>query len=156
MKIMSGGQTGVDRAALDAAASLSIPSWGWCPKGRLAEDGLVPSSYGLQETPTESYSERTQWNVRDSDGHLVLTWGDPQEGTKVGVDYAVLTNKPLYIVNMEQISEDEFHNVHEWLRVNSISTLCIGGPRESLRPGVVYRESYSFLIKLLGYVVIID
>ena len=74
-KIISGGQTGVDRAALDAALAAGIAVGGWCPKGRLAEDGPLPDHYPLEETPSRRYRQRTQWNVRDSDGTLVLYWG---------------------------------------------------------------------------------
>src|SRR5262245_51361441 len=71
-KIVSGGQTGVDRAALDVALELGIPCGGWCPKGRLAEDGPIPERYPLKETTLRVYPQRTEWNVRDSDGTLVL------------------------------------------------------------------------------------
>jgi len=77
LKIISGGQTGVDRAALDAALSLNIPCGGWCPKGRKSEDGPIPERYPLQETDSASYPVRTEMNVRDSDGTLILTWGRP-------------------------------------------------------------------------------
>ena len=71
-RIISGGQTGVDRAALDAAMELGLSCGGWCPKGRHAEDGVIPSRYPLQETPTADYAQRTHWNVRDSDGTVIL------------------------------------------------------------------------------------
>ena len=80
-RIVSGGQTGVDRAALDVALELSIPCGGWCPKGRKAEDGALPARYPLKETPSEEYAQRTTWNVRDSDGTLILTHGAPTGGT---------------------------------------------------------------------------
>lgn len=79
-EIRSGGQTGVDRAALNVAIRLGIPCGGWCPQGRLAEDGRIPLCYPLRETPTAEYAERTMWNVRDSDGTLILTWGEPAGG----------------------------------------------------------------------------
>lgn len=77
MKIISGGQTGADRAALDFALTLGIPHGGWCPRGRLAEDGPVPERYILSETPTRAYAVRTEWNVRDSDGTVIFTLGWP-------------------------------------------------------------------------------
>src|SRR5438876_1977372 len=80
-KIISGGQTGVDRAALDVALELGIPCGGWCPQGRRAEDGVIPARYPLRETPWWGYPQRTEWNVRDSDGTLILAEGEPDRGT---------------------------------------------------------------------------
>ena len=79
-RIVSGGQTGVDRAALDVAKVLRFERGGWCPKGRLAEDGRIPDDYPLRETETTDYAERTKLNVRDSDGTLILTMGPPVGG----------------------------------------------------------------------------
>jgi predicted Rossmann-fold nucleotide-binding protein len=76
-RLVSGGQTGVDRAALDVALELGVPCGGWCPKGRRAEDGRIPDCYPLTETRTGDYATRTRWNVRDSDFTLVLSWGEP-------------------------------------------------------------------------------
>lgn len=72
-KIVSGGQTGVDRAGLDFAIALGIPHGGWCPKGRKAEDGPIDNRYQLQETPRADYLQRTEWNVRDNDGTVIFT-----------------------------------------------------------------------------------
>jgi hypothetical protein len=72
-KIVSGGQTGADRAALDWAIFHDLPHGGWCPKGRKAEDGVIPDQYQLTETSSASYPQRTQWNVRDSDGTVIFT-----------------------------------------------------------------------------------
>lgn len=88
IKIISGGQTGVDRAALDAALQLGIPCGGWCPKGRKAKDGPIPDRYPLKETESGSYPVRTEMNVRDSDGTLILTWGRPTGGTALTVRLA--------------------------------------------------------------------
>src|SRR3954454_8651242 len=84
-KIVSGGQTGVDRAALDVALALGIPCGGWCPKGRKAEDGPIEDRYPLSETPSSDYRQRTLWNIRDSDATLILTWGEPTGGTLLTV-----------------------------------------------------------------------
>src|SRR3989442_2721366 len=81
VEIVSGGQTGVDRAALDTALALGLPCGGWCPRGRRAEDGPLPTRYPLRETPSSSYPERTVWNVRDSDGTLILHRGRLSGGT---------------------------------------------------------------------------
>jgi predicted Rossmann fold nucleotide-binding protein DprA/Smf involved in DNA uptake len=94
-KIISGGQTGVDRAALDAALAAGIALGGWCPKGRLAEDGPLPEHYPLEQTPRRSYRQRTEWNVRDSDGTLVLYWGELQGGTLATVKLADQYRRPI-------------------------------------------------------------
>ena len=86
--VVSGGQTGVDRAALDVARELGIPCGGWCPRGRRAEDGPIPEAYPVRETPSTAYPERTAWNVRDSDGTLVITRGKPRGGTALTVSLA--------------------------------------------------------------------
>src|SRR5438445_1429872 len=93
-KVISGGQTGVDRAALDVALELGVPAGGWCPKGRKAEDGSLAPRYPLTETPSEEYWQRTEWNVRDSDGTLVLTRGAPTEGTAYTIEVAKKLGKP--------------------------------------------------------------
>src|SRR5438105_15558458 len=80
-KIVSGGQTGVDRAALDVALELGMPCGGWCPRGRRAEDGPITDRYPLSETPWSGYPQRTGWNVRDADGTLILTMGQADRGT---------------------------------------------------------------------------
>ncbi|MCZ6552322.1 MAG: hypothetical protein O7A67_00850, partial [SAR324 cluster bacterium] len=80
-RIVSGGQSGVDRAALDAALATGLPCGGWCPRGRRAEDGPIHERYHLLETPSRRYAQRTEWNVRDSDGTLLLTRREPSRGT---------------------------------------------------------------------------
>jgi hypothetical protein len=80
-KIISGGQTGADRAALDVAIKLSIPHGGWIPTSRKAEDGILPEIYGLKEMPTASYPARTEQNVIDSDGTLIIARGKLTGGT---------------------------------------------------------------------------
>src|SRR5262245_54833883 len=87
-KIISGGQSGVDRAALDVALELGIPCGGWCPKGRRAEDGPLPDRYPLDETQTSFYPERTRRNVRDSDGTLILADGAAKGGTALTIELA--------------------------------------------------------------------
>ena len=72
-KIVSGGQTGADRAALDWAMAHGVPHGGWCPAGRLAEDGVIDMRYSLKETPQPEYLQRTEWNVRDSDATLIVS-----------------------------------------------------------------------------------
>src|SRR5207244_8064617 len=99
---VSGGQTGVDRAALDVALELGISSGGWCPKGRRAEDGPIPERYPLAETPWAGYPQRTEWNVRDSDGTLVLVDGEPDRGTRLTIELAARKRKPCLVVNLTE------------------------------------------------------
>ncbi len=132
-KLISGGQTGVDRAALDAAIGLGIPCGGWCPKGRIAEDGTIASTYPLIETPTADYAERTEWNVRDSDGTLIITWGPPTDGTAFTVECAERGRKPCFILDMG--AGVGVGPAIDWLRGNAIRVLNVAGPRESKHPG---------------------
>src|SRR5438309_6802555 len=96
-KIISGGQSGVDRAALDVALELGISCGGWCPKGRRAEDGVIPEQYPVRENASTSYPPRTEMNVRDSDGTLILTNGRPDRGTALTVNLAKRYEKPCLV-----------------------------------------------------------
>src|SRR5207302_8438813 len=99
-RIISGGQTGVDRAALDVALELGLPCGGWCPRGRRAEDGPLDARYPLRETPWSGYPQRTGWNVRDSDGTLILTRGRPDRGTAYTAEVAGRLHKPCLILDL--------------------------------------------------------
>jgi hypothetical protein len=145
-RIVSGGQTGVDRAALDVALELEIPCGGWCPKGRLAEDGRLATHYPLDETPTDAYEERTEWNVRDSDGTLILNRGALNGGTALTVEHAAAWKKPCLVLDLDRRPQPRA--VREWLRVHRIHILNVAGPRESKSPGI-YRRSRQFLTTLL-------
>ena len=144
-KIISGGQTGVDRAALDVAFELGISCGGWCPRGRKAEDGPIPARYPLQETTSASYSVRTEKNVRESDGTLVLTKGQPKAGTALTIKFAQKHKKP-YLVKDLFVTKD-FGTVEIWLEVNRIRVLNVAGPREREIPGIGDR-AFEFLGKL--------
>ena len=145
-KIMSGGQTGVDRAALDIALELGIPCGGWCPKGRRAEDGMIPERYPLEETPSTAYPERTEWNVRDSDGTLVLTLGRPDGGTALTVGLARRLKKPCRVVQL--VDDPDIDGVRSWIEAKDIHILNVAGPRESENPGI-YFKACEFLHRLL-------
>jgi len=128
-KIISGGQTGVDRAALDWAIAHGVPHDGWCPAGRLAEDGVIPERYRLRETPTRRYSQRTRWNVRDSDATLIVSSSAELTGGSLATkEWATRMNRPRLHVYPQ----------HEWrssLRVfietHPIRVLNVAGPRRS-------------------------
>lgn len=151
-KIISGGQTGVDRAALDWAISHGIAHGGWCPKGRLAEDGLLDKQYQLVEIEHGSYRQRTKHNVLDSDGTLILNLGELQGGTLQTVHFADRHNKPYWLVQLEKTFDDhEFAEIANWLLSNEIKTLNIAGPRETKRPNI-YSASYKFLTALFSYI----
>lgn len=146
-KIVSGGQTGVDRAALDAAAEAGLACGGWCPAGRKAEDGALAACYPLRETPSAEYAERTEWNVRDSDGTLILTRGRPSEGTAFTIEMARRLGKPCLILDLEQRPNPA--QVREWARQSQIRILNVAGPRESKCPGI-YEQAKDFLVPVLA------
>src|SRR5438874_13738009 len=141
-KIVSGGQTGVDRAALDVALELGIPCGGWCPKGRRAEDGPIPERYPLTETPWSGYPQRTQWNVRDSDGTLVLLNGEPDRGTRLTIELAARRKKPCLVVNL--MDRPDPSDVWAWADANGVSVLNVAGPRASECPNI-YADAAQFL-----------
>src|ERR1043166_1868000 len=99
--IRSGGQTGVDRAALDVALEWGVPCGGWCPRGRRAEDGPINPRYPLVETPWVGYPQRTEWNVRDSDGTLILTRGEADRGTALTIELASRYQKPCLVLALK-------------------------------------------------------
>ena len=149
VKIISGGQTGVDRAALDAAIDLGIPCGGWCPRGRLAEDGPIPDRYPLREAPTPSYAERTAFNVRDADGTLVLSWGTPSNGTALTIRLAETMEKPCVVLDLRASPEPE--DAREWVRCHAIRILNVAGPRASAAPDL-QRTAYTWIVAFLSEV----
>jgi hypothetical protein len=146
LKIVSGGQTGVDRAALDVALELGIPRGGWCPRGRRAEDGAIPQKYPLQETESENYHQRTKRNVQDSDATLVLNRGELDSGTAYTVQVAETLGKPYRLVSLDTPIDPEV--VARWLKERGVHVLNVAGPRESKRPGI-YEQSFGFLWAVL-------
>jgi hypothetical protein len=145
-RIVSGGQTGVDRAALDTALALGFPCGGWCPRGRLAEDGPIDSRYPLRETPSADYPQRTEWNVRDSDGTLILTRGRPSGGTAFTIALARRLRRPLLVLDLERGPDPA--KVPRWVEEKEVAVLNVAGPRESQQPGI-REEAYAFLEKAL-------
>jgi len=134
MKIISGGQTGVDRGALDAAVALGIEHGGWCPLGRLAEDGCIPGRYRLRETETADYRERTERNVLDSDATLILCRGALSGGTELTRRLAEAHGRPCRVVDLAGTPPVE--PLRRWLAEHRVSVLNVAGPRESQFPGI--------------------
>jgi hypothetical protein len=137
--ILSGGQTGADRAALDFAIRACIPHEGWCPRGRLAEDGRLDSRYNLRETPTAKYDERTRWNVRDSDATLVITiQAKPSGGTALTLGVARQLCKPHLHIARDTIEslESAAASVIEFIAEHQVTRLNVAGPRASQEPEI--------------------
>ena len=133
-RIISGGQTGVDRGALDAAIEMGIEHGGWCPRGRLAEDGTIPSKYELKESKFAEYWVRTEQNVLDSDGTLIIHRGRLQGGTRLTYRLAKKHGKPCFRVDL---SEDPCPEaVRTWMKEYEIEILNVAGPRESSIPSI--------------------
>ena len=145
--IVSGGQTGVDRAALDAAQELDLPHGGWCPRGRLAEDGVIPDCYHLTETESADYPVRTERNVLDSDGTLIIYRRRLMGGTDLTRRLAVKHRKPCCLVDLGQDTGTE--RVRRWLARHRIRVLNVAGPRESTAPGLG-PAAVQFLTDLLA------
>ena len=145
--IVSGGDTGVDRAALDVARSLGIACGGWCPAGRVADDGRIHRCYGLAETPSANYLQCTDWNVRDSDGTLILARGRLSGGTLNTLRYALQRyRKPALVLQVRR--GNDLRRVRSWLRRRHIRVLNVGGPREAKRRGI-YRQARALLSAIL-------
>jgi hypothetical protein len=145
-RIMSGGQTGVDRGALDAAIELGLEHGGWCPKGRRAEDGEIPPHYGVQELDSSEYKVRTRQNVIDSDGTLVLHRGVVSGGTELTARFAQEHNRSLLTIDLTASPDPAV--VQCWLAEQRIATLNVAGPRESSCPGI-QDEARQFLMRVL-------
>lgn len=135
-KIVSGGQTGVDRAALEWALDFGLECGGWCPAGRIAGDGPIDGRFPLDETPGEGYSQRTEWNVRDSDGTVLLT-RSPEivGGRKLTKKFTSKWNRPCLVIS-EASSRNPAKLLKDFVEDNFIETLNIAGPRESTESGL--------------------
>jgi predicted Rossmann fold nucleotide-binding protein DprA/Smf involved in DNA uptake len=132
LTIVSGGQTGVDRGALDAALAAGMPCGGWCPAGRRAEDGPIDMKYPLSETASEHYTVRTRQNVIDSDGTLVIYFGSLAGGTARTIDFCRELNKPCYCLDAQHASPVQAAQlIKRFIDEHHIATLNVAGPRAS-------------------------
>ena len=147
LTIVNGGQTGVDRAALDSAMHLMLPCRGWCPNERWAEDDAIAAVYPLQECGSATPAVRTELNTIDSDGTLVLSRGNPQDGTPLTVERAKLHGKPTLELNLDE--SPDVAAFWAWINKHDIRILNIGGPRESFAPGAVYAPTRKVLDLIL-------
>jgi hypothetical protein len=145
-KIVSGGQTGAYRAALDWALSHNLACGGWCPKGRKAEDGNIDPKYPLKESSSASYRQRTEWNVRDSDATLIFSIAPALSGgSKKTIDFARKLNKPC--LHIHPTMADAPQRLKTFLEDNAIEVLNVTGPRVSKEPRVA-----QFVIQTLDRV----
>jgi len=162
VRLISGGQSGVDRATLDVALALGIPYGGWCPSGGWAEDcpeppGVLAEYPQLAETPSAEPAQRTERNVRDADACLIIAdAGGPEvsAGTVLAGELAHRYRKPLFVMNLD--NADAARQAALWLRVQQARhgaglKLAIGGPRESEAPGI-YRRAHAFIAELMDAV----
>jgi hypothetical protein len=135
LRIVSGGQTGADRASLDFALARGWPRGGWCPHGRRTETGTLEARYQLRETPSDDYRQRTEWNVRDSDGTVIFSLA-PQltGGSAATAECARHLGKPW--LHLTPATPRAAHRLVEFVTVHGIKTLNVAGPRASEEPAV--------------------
>jgi len=143
--IVTGGQTGADRGALDFAIRCGYTHGGWAPQGRAAEDGTIPLKYQLTELGDGGYRQRTRKNMADSDGTLIVNAGGLEGGTLTTLEFAQQLGKPQCVVQVDAgITAEVIASVLAWLRENAIQTLNVAGTRESQRPGI-YHQTVALL-----------
>jgi hypothetical protein len=144
-KIISGGQTGVDRAALDFAIKFDIPHGGWIIKGRIAEDGILDDRYKLQEIPESSYPRRTLKNILDSDGTLIISRGPLTGGSDYTRKMAISRNRPVFHIDLNLMNSFQAaEKISLWIFDHKIEILNVGGPRKSKDPNI-YEDVLNIL-----------
>ncbi len=149
MKIISGGQTGVDRAALDAALDMQLPCGGWCPENRMAEDGPIATKYPLQVLPNAGYKERTLQNILDSDATLIIYFGTLNGGTALTLKHCIDHNKTfLQVDGIKHTIDRASQNITAFINQNNIQILNVAGPRASKTPEA-YTYAYTLVSKLI-------
>jgi hypothetical protein len=152
VKIISGGQTGVDRAALDAAMDLGLPCGGYCPKGRKAEDGMIPEKYPLQSVSSANYRVRTQKNILEADATLIIFKTLLQGGTRLTVDLCRKHHKPLITIDADAVNlQKAVESLLQFIESNPFCVINVAGPRKSQWPeGYDYAyEAIYTVLKLL-------
>ena len=146
MKIVSGGQTGVDRAALDVALKHGIHTGGWCPDGRLDEFGRIPDRYPLREMERGSFTDRTWQNVKDSDGTIIIYPGTLSGGTEQTVRFCIQQHRPHLLIDASNTPPDKAAKlIVDFVRKNQIGTLNVAGPRQSEWP-----DGYEYATRALN------
>ena len=136
-KVISGGQTGADRGGLDAAIKAGVPHGGWCPSGRRAEDGSIPAMYDLKETSNDDYPTRTEWNVRDSDGTAIFTFGRLEGGSALTGRIAMRLRKSCLHLDLRELDNAKaVDRLCEFVTRYSVKVLNVAGNRESKSPGI--------------------
>jgi hypothetical protein len=144
-KIISGGQTGVDRAALDAAIKLTIPHGGWIPRGRLTEDGPLPPEYQLQETRSNNYADRTEKNVMDADATLIISRGPLNGGSEYTREMAIKHNRVWLHIDLNKTPAFQAAiAINDWIAKKEIAILNVAGPRASKDPKI-YKDTLNIL-----------
>jgi len=146
--ILSGGQTGVDRAALDAALASGTRAEGWCPHGRRAEDGRIPDKYPLRELPGADYLQRTEQNVADSDATLIIYFGRLHGGTARTLDFCRARSKSFLSIDGSRVSEsDAAARIMDFIVREGITRLNVAGPRASGDP-----RAYPYTLATLALI----
>lgn len=136
VKIVSGGQTGVDQGALAAALASGVDCGGWCPEGRLSEEGPIPVVYPVVELPGAGYRERTLRNVLDSDGTAIIHDGELEGGTRLTWVFCERHGRPSAIIDASTLSGDRAVDaLVEFVYGNGLGVLNVAGPRASKWPG---------------------
>ena len=149
MKIISGGQTGVDRAALDVALKRGIDCGGWCPAGRLDEFGRIPDEYPLRELETGGFTERTLQNVKDSDGTVIIHPGQLSGGTEQTVRFCVELRRPHQLIDASKLSVERGAKlISDFVRENQIGILNVAGQRKS-----EWADGYDYAFRALDIVI---
>ena len=149
-KIISGGQTGADQGALAACVQTGFPYGGWVPKGRRTEKGKVPERYRMRQHWSRHYPLRTEKNVKDSDGTVIFTFGQPDGGSLLTIDFAKQSGKPCLRVDLNRLPDENVKRLRRWIRrcLPEGAVLNVAGSRRSKAPGI-HRAVKHILIRIL-------